>query len=146
MGKRTAQKDAIKDITSDNQVNINFPYWWSPTRQTFLPIFIFIFNKKNDKLTLHITSKITKEPKKKSRLGTASNKITGGGGALTSLQSTNHRPWFCLGSLDKTISTKEFHCKTRTRTFKKTSILPSFYFYCEAQQRAKWAAIRRPQS
>ena len=36
---------------------------------------------------------------KSSRLGKASNKITGGGGegALTSLRSTNPCPWFCLG-------------------------------------------------
>ena len=28
-GKKTTQKDTIKDITSDNQVNSNFPYWLS---------------------------------------------------------------------------------------------------------------------
>ena len=37
-----------------------------------------------------LIEKITKEPKQKSRLGTASNKITGG--ALTSLRSTNPSP------------------------------------------------------
>ena len=39
-----------------------------------------------------------------SRLGTARNKITGGGGGgcLTSLHSTNPRPWFCFSSSDKT--------------------------------------------
>ena len=30
VGKRTAQKDTIIDITSDNQVNSNFPNRWSP--------------------------------------------------------------------------------------------------------------------
>ena len=30
MGKRTAQKDTIIDITSDSQVNSNFPNRWSP--------------------------------------------------------------------------------------------------------------------
>ena len=53
MGKRTAQKDAIKDITSHSQVNSYFPYMWSPACLTiniyFLPIFIFIYNKNNDK-------------------------------------------------------------------------------------------------
>ena len=29
VGKRTAQKDTIIDITSDSQVNSNFPYRWS---------------------------------------------------------------------------------------------------------------------
>ena len=35
MGKRTAQKDTIIDITSDSQVNSNFPYRWSPASLTF---------------------------------------------------------------------------------------------------------------
>ena len=30
VGKRTAQKDTIIDVTSDSQVNSNFPYRWSP--------------------------------------------------------------------------------------------------------------------
>ena len=33
VGKRTAQKDTIIDITSDSQVN--FPYRWSPASLTF---------------------------------------------------------------------------------------------------------------
>ena len=35
VGKRTAQKDSIIDITSDSQVNSNFPYRWSPASLTF---------------------------------------------------------------------------------------------------------------
>ena len=35
VGKRTAQKDTIIDITSDSQVNSNFPYRWSPANLTF---------------------------------------------------------------------------------------------------------------
>ena len=35
VGKRTAQKDTIIDITSDSQVNSNFPYTWSPASLTF---------------------------------------------------------------------------------------------------------------
>ena len=35
VGKRTAQKDTIIDITSDRQVNSNFPYRWSPASLTF---------------------------------------------------------------------------------------------------------------
>ena len=34
VGKRTAQKDTIIDITSDSQVNSNFPYRWSPASLT----------------------------------------------------------------------------------------------------------------
>ena len=51
--KRTTQKDTIIDITSDSQVNSNFPYRWSPVCLTlnnyFLPIFIFIYNVNNHK-------------------------------------------------------------------------------------------------
>ena len=35
VGKRTAQKDTIIDITNDSQVNSNFPYRWSPASLTF---------------------------------------------------------------------------------------------------------------
>ena len=35
VGKRTAQKDTIIDITSDSQVNSNFPCRWSPASLTF---------------------------------------------------------------------------------------------------------------
>ena len=34
-GKRTAQKDITIDITSDSQVNSNFPNKWSPASLTF---------------------------------------------------------------------------------------------------------------
>ena len=36
LGKRTAQKYAIKDITSDSQVNSYFLYRWSPAKQMIL--------------------------------------------------------------------------------------------------------------
>ena len=35
VGKRTAQKDTIIDITSDSQVNSNFPNRWSLASLTF---------------------------------------------------------------------------------------------------------------
>ena len=34
VGKRTAQRDINKDITSDSQVNSYFPYRWSPASRT----------------------------------------------------------------------------------------------------------------
>ena len=48
VGKRTAHKDTIIDITSDNQVNSNFPNRWSPASLTFNNYF-YLF------LYLHIT-------------------------------------------------------------------------------------------
>ena len=52
VGKRTAQKYTIIDITSDSQVNSNFPYR-SPASLTFnnyfYLFFIFIYNVNNHK-------------------------------------------------------------------------------------------------
>ena len=42
VGKRTAQKDAIKDITSDSQVNSYFPYRWSLACLT-INIYVYLF-------------------------------------------------------------------------------------------------------
>ena len=35
VGKRTAENDAIKDTTSDSQVNSRFPYRWPPDSLKF---------------------------------------------------------------------------------------------------------------
>ena len=43
MGKRTAQKDTIIDITNDSQVNSNFPYRWSPASLTFNNYFTYFY-------------------------------------------------------------------------------------------------------
>ena len=87
VGRRTAQKDAIKDITSDSQVNSYFPYRWSPASLTidiyfylffyfYLFLYLFITRITINNGTPHLKS--LKSPKQKSRLGTASNKIAGG--------------------------------------------------------------------
>ena len=69
VGKRTVQKDITIDTTSDSQVNSNFPNRWSPASLTFnnyFYLFLYIYNVSNYKLQ-RATSKITKEPKQKSR-------------------------------------------------------------------------------
>ena len=46
VGKRTAQKDTMKDITSDSQVNSNFPNRWSPASLTFnnyFYLFLYVY-------------------------------------------------------------------------------------------------------
>ena len=46
VGKRTAQKDTIIDITSDSQVNSNFPYRWSPASLTvnnYFYLFLYLY-------------------------------------------------------------------------------------------------------
>ena len=44
VGKKTAQKDTIIDITSESQVNSNFPYRWSPASLSFCNYFyLFLY-------------------------------------------------------------------------------------------------------
>ena len=96
VGKRTAQKDTIIDITSDSQVNSNFPYRWSPASLIFNNYFnLFLY--------LYITSITTKNnaphlksPKNQNRraaLGRPAIKIITGG-----LQLVFGRPTLALSS------------------------------------------------
>ena len=80
MGKRTAQRDTIIDITSDSQMNNNFPYRWSPASLTFnnyfyLFLFLFIYNENN---TPHLKS--PKNQNRRDTLGRPAMKVLGGGG------------------------------------------------------------------
>ena len=134
VGKRTAQKDTIIDITSDSQVKSNFPYRWSlasVTLNSYSYQFLYLYTTR---ITInnnapHLNSPKNQNrraalgrpavkllggggPKQKSRLGTASSEIIGGGGggggadsAETSLRLTDPRPCFCFGSPDKTTTT-----------------------------------------
>ena len=46
VGKKTAQKDTIIDITSDSQVNSNFPNRWSPaslTLNNYFYLFLYLY-------------------------------------------------------------------------------------------------------
>ena len=102
MGKRTAQKDASKDTTSDSQVNSNFPYRWPPASLTFniyFYLFLYLYIKRK---TINNGTSHQKSPKNQNRraaLGRPAVKLLG---AWTSLRSTNPRPWFYFGSPDKT--------------------------------------------
>ena len=76
VGKRTAQKDTIIDITSDSQVNSNFPYRWSPANlpyNNYFYLFLYITRITINNSTPHLQSPKSQQ---KSRLGTASNEIT----------------------------------------------------------------------
>ena len=91
VGKKAAQKDTIIDITSDSQVNSNFPYRWSPTSLTFYDYFYLFLYLYITGITINNNaSKITKEPKQMSRFGTASKKNDWG--ASTRVRSNNPRP------------------------------------------------------
>ena len=98
MGKRTAQKDAIKDITSDSQVNSYFPYRWSPVSLTF-NIYFYLF------LHLYITGITTnngtphlKSPKNQNRRAAVGRPATKSPGGLNQpaadQPSPRISPWF----------------------------------------------------
>ena len=90
MGKRTAKKDTIIDITSDSQVNSNFPFRWSPASLTFNNYFYLFLYLYITRITINNNAPHIKSPKnqkQKSRLRTASNEITGRGwGVAVGLQ------------------------------------------------------------
>ena len=81
VGKRTAQIDAIKDITSDSQVDSYFPYRWSPASLTlniyfyrFLYLYITRITINND--TPHLKS--PKNENRRATLGRPAMKLSGG--------------------------------------------------------------------
>ena len=81
MGKRTAQKDTIIDITSDSQVNSNFPYRWSPASLTFNNYFYLFPHLYTTLTTTNNNAPHLKSPKNQNRKaaqGRPAVKITGG--------------------------------------------------------------------
>ena len=81
VGKRTAQKDTIIDITSDSQVNSNFPYRWSPASLTFNNYFYLFLYLYITKITISNNAPHLKSPKNKNRraaLGWPAMKLLGG--------------------------------------------------------------------
>ena len=80
VGKRTAQKDTIIDITSDSQVNSNFPYRWSPASLTFNNYFYLFLYLYITWITINNNAPHLKSPKNQNRraaLGRPAIKITG---------------------------------------------------------------------
>ena len=92
--KRTAQKDTIIDITSDRQVNSNFPCRWSATCLTFNNYFYLFLYLYITWITINNAPHL-KSPKNQNRraaLGRPAIKITGG------LQLVCGRPTLALSS------------------------------------------------
>ena len=95
VGKRTAQKDTIIDITSDSQVNSNFPYRWSPASLTFNNYFCLFLYLYITWITINNNAPHLKSPKNQNRraaLGRPAIKIIGG------LQLVCGRPTLALSS------------------------------------------------
>ena len=67
VGKRTAQKDTIIDITSDSQVNNNFPYRWTPASLTFNNYFYLFLYLYITWITINNNAPHLKSPKNQNR-------------------------------------------------------------------------------
>ena len=96
MGKRTAQKDTSIDITSDSQVNSNFPYRLSPASLTFNNYFYQFLYLYITWITINNNAPHLKSPKTQNRraaLGRPAIKITGG------LKLVCGRPTLALASV-----------------------------------------------
>ena len=89
VGKRTAQKDTIKDITSDSQANSYFPYRWSAASLTiniyfYLFLYLYITRITINNSTSHLKS--LKSQNRRAALGRpAIKKLLGGGGGCFQL-------------------------------------------------------------
>ena len=96
VGNRTAQSDTITDTTCDSQVNSDFLYRWSPASLIFNNYFYLFLYLYITWITINNNAPHLKSPKNQNRraaLGRPAIKLTGGGGgASTSLRSTNSRP------------------------------------------------------
>ena len=85
MGKRTAQKDTIIDITSDSQVNSNFLYRWSPTNRLvkhlttifYLFLYLYITRTTINNKAPHLKS--SRNQNRRAALGQPAMKLLGGG-------------------------------------------------------------------
>ena len=80
MGTRTAQNDTIIDTTSDNQVNSNFPYRWSPASLTFNNYFYLFLYLYITRITIYNNTLHLKSPKNQNRraaLGRPAMKLLG---------------------------------------------------------------------
>ena len=97
VGKRTAQKDAIIDITSDSQVNSYFPYRWSPASLTiniFFYLFLYVTILTINNGTPHLKS--LKGQNRRAALERPAINLLGGRGG--GLQLVCGRPTLALGS------------------------------------------------
>ena len=79
--QRTAQKDTIIDITSDSQMNSNFPYRWSSASlisNNYFYLFLYLYITR---ITINNNAPHLKSPKNQNRraaLGRPAMKLLGG--------------------------------------------------------------------
>ena len=121
VGKRTAQKDPIIDITSDSQVNSNIPNRWSPASLTFNNYFYLFLYLYITRITINNNTPHLKSPKNQNRkaaLGRPAIKITGG------LELVCGRPALALASV---LVHEIQQLRTRKTKHKRKSKVGSWY-------------------
>ena len=91
IGKRTVQKDAIKDITSDGQMNSYIPYRWSPASLTINIYFYLVLYSYITRVTINNGTPHLKSLKNKNRRAALGRLAINLLWASTSLRSTNSR-------------------------------------------------------
>ena len=146
MGKRTALKDAIKDITSDSQVNSYFPYRWSPASLTlniyfYLYLYLYIARITINKGTPHLKS--PKNQNRRAALERPAVKLLGGFNKFAVDQSS---PlillWFIRQQLQqKHHTTKQEQTTQSNKNTQHLFFLFSEFIYHKARQRTKLAAM-----
>ena len=142
MGKRTAQKDTIIDITSDSQVNSNFPYRWSPASLTFnIYIFLYLYITR---ITINNNAPHLKSPKNQKRraaLGRPAMTLLGVG----VLELVCGRPTLALSSA-LVHQTKQLHESITLQNKNKNTkhlFLPIFYFFVIKHDREQTGKLYR---
>ena len=110
-GKKDSTKDTIIDITSDSQVNSNFPNRWSQASLTFNNYFYLFLYLYITWITINNNAPHLKSPKNQNRraaLGRPAIKITGG------LQLVCGRPTLALSSA---LVPQTHSCSSDTKPF-----------------------------
>ena len=137
MRNRTAQKDTIKDIISDSQVNSYFPYRWSSASLTLNVRFYLFLYLYITRITINNGTSHLKSPRNQKRR--AANKITGGFNYFAVDQlSPLVLPWFIRqNSYNESIT-----LQNKNKPFKITKHLFFLNFHYKARQRAIRAALQ----
>ena len=123
MGKRTAQRDTIKDITSDSQVNSYFPYRWSSTSLTF-NIYFYLFSYLYiTRITISNDTTYLKSPKNRNRRAALGRPAINYSGTWTSLLSTKSQSFSVIALHNVALSSILTTCISNFEYFLQTSLL-----------------------
>ena len=135
MGKRTAQKDTITDITSNSQVNSNFPNRWSPASLTFNNCFYLFLYLYIAWITINNNAPHLKSPKNQNRRASRTIFLLNAGSKILERPVFNCSYYhYLLASLqprfitgDSTINKVHFLYSTFCRAFNSVKQIPTVF-------------------